>query len=183
MGTPTIKALGNSKVNFSGNNLSQLARGVRLIFFDFDGVFTDNRVLVFQDGTEAVFCTRADGLGLEAIKRLGILCIVLSTEKNPVVTVRCQKLGIPCVQGCDDKVRTLREEATKLSIDLQNVAYLGNDVNDLECLKIVGFPACVADAHPDVLALSRYVTEAPGGYGAVREFCDLIVQARNQVEV
>lgn len=160
--------------------IRELAKRVRLIVFDFDGVFTDNRVLVLQDGSEGVMCSRADGFGLEAVRRLGIHLMVISKEMNPVVSVRCQKLNIPCIQGCDDKVSILKHEANKLRLSLKDVSYVGNDINDIECLKMVGLPVCVSDSHPDVIALSLHVTEAKGGYGAVREFCDYIVKVKKE---
>jgi YrbI family 3-deoxy-D-manno-octulosonate 8-phosphate phosphatase len=157
-----------------------MARQIQLIFFDFDGVFTDNRVLVLQDGTEGVICSRADGLGIEALKLLGVKLIVLSKEKNPVVSKRCKKLNIPCIQGCDNKAEILNQEAKKLGISLKEIAYMGNDINDLECLKMVGLPACVIDSHQDITAVSLYVTQAKGGHGAVREFCDYIVKVKTE---
>lgn len=160
--------------------LQSLARQIQLIFFDFDGVFTDNRVLVLQDGTEGVICSRADGLGIEALKLLGVKLIVLSKEKNPVISKRCQKLNIPCIQGCDNKAEILNQEAKKMGVSLKEIAYMGNDINDLECLKIVGLPACVIDSHQDVIAVSLYVTQAKGGHGAVREFCDYIVKVKTE---
>ena len=162
----------------SQRDIARLARDVQFIVFDFDGVFTDNRVLVFDNGTEAVFCSRADGLGLVALRKAGVKLLVLSKEPNPVVRVRCRKLKIPCIQGCDEKGSVLKREAKKAGTPLKHVAYLGNDINDLECLQIVGFPACVADAHPDVLENSLYVTKKKGGYGAVREFCDFIAEQK-----
>ena len=152
--------------------------GLRMAVFDFDGVFTDNRVLVLQDGREGVLCSRADGLGLEKLRRLGLELLVLSTEQNPVVGARCRKLKLPCIQGCRTKADTLRKIAAKKRIPLSDVLYMGNDINDLECLDIVGWPVCVADAHPQVRARSSFRTRAPGGYGAVREICDKIVEAR-----
>lgn len=158
--------------------LFEVAIQVQMIVFDFDGVFTDNRVLVLQDGTEGVFCSRADGLGLEEARKVGVKLLVLSKEKNPVVRSRCKKLNLPCIQGCDNKEVVLREEAEKAGISLSQIAYMGNDVNDLECLKIAGLPVSVADAYPSVKALSLYITKAKGGYGAVREFCDFIVNVK-----
>jgi len=168
----------------SGKNakLAAIVREIRMIVFDFDGVFTDNRVLVLQDGTEGVLCSRADGFGLEAVRKLGIKTLVLSKEKNPVVSARCRKLNISCIQGRDDKAKALKKEAQRLGVPLKNVAFMGNDINDIECLKIVGLPVCVADAYPDILKFSLYVTKAKGGYGAVREFCDYIVEMRKRDE-
>jgi 3-deoxy-D-manno-octulosonate 8-phosphate phosphatase (KDO 8-P phosphatase) len=160
------------------SKVEQCIKKISLVVFDFDGVFTDNRVLVLQDGSEGVFCSRADGFGLEALRKVGIHLLVISKEINPVVTARCRKLNLPCIQSCDDKVSALREAADKLSINLKNTAFMGNDINDLECMKIVGLPVCVADSHKSVLKAARYRTKAKGGYGAVREFCDFVAQVR-----
>lgn len=152
---------------------------IRLIVFDFDGVFTDNRVLVLQDGTEGVLCCRADGFGLEAVRKLGIELLVLSKEQNPVVGARCLKLKLRCIQGCDNKAERLRAEADLLGIPLAQVAYVGNDINDIECLELVGLPVCVADAYPEVKDISLMITSTPGGHGAVRECCDYIYRVRS----
>jgi 3-deoxy-D-manno-octulosonate 8-phosphate phosphatase (KDO 8-P phosphatase) len=162
------------------DNLSvdHLARHIHLVIFDFDGVFTDNRVLVMQDGSEGVWCSRADGLGLQRLRRSGLPILVLSTEKNPVVTARCRKLELECIQGMENKADRLRQEVHLRGLNLADVAFVGNDLNDLECLRIVGFPACVADAYPEVKSLSRYCTIHSGGYGAVREFCDFLLSCR-----
>ncbi len=154
-----------------------LLRTVRFVVFDFDGVFTDNRVLVSQDGHESVFCTRADGIGLEALRRAGIDAFILSTEPNPVVLERARKLKIDCIHGCDDKWPELQRLLKERNVAIGSVAYLGNDVNDRECLAHVGVPVCVADAHADVMPLAKLVTTMRGGYGAVREVCDAIVRA------
>ena len=146
---------------------------MRLIAFDFDGVFTDNKVYVLQDGSEAVCCFRGDGIGLEKLKRLGIQTVIISTEVNPVVGVRSKKLGIRCVQGCANKRAALEVVARELGLSLEQVAFVGNDVNDLTCLLAVGLPIVVRDAHPDVVATASYQTQVAGGQGAVREICDL----------
>ncbi len=154
-------------------DLAAAIRDVRLMVFDFDGVFTDNTVYVFEDGREAVRCWRGDGLGLSRIKDLGIDCMILSTEVNPVVTARAKKLGLPCVQGQPDKAAALKDILAEKSLAPDQVAYVGNDINDTGCLELAGLPMVVADAHADVLALGRYRTVAVGGHGAVREICDL----------
>lgn len=146
---------------------------IQLIAFDFDGVFTDNMVYTFEDGREAVKCSRSEGLGLQKLKVLGIDTIVISTEKNPVVAARCRKLGLACIYGCENKLTTLMEIAKQRSISLEHIAYVGNDINDIPCLKYAGFPVVVKDAHPDVLSFARYRTTCSGGNGAVREICDL----------
>ena len=147
---------------------------IRLLVLDFDGVMTDNLVMVSENGEESVWCHRGDGWGLTRVKELGVEVIVLSTETNGVVGARCRKLEINCVQACADKVATLRELVRERSINLQQVAYVGNDVNDLECMLCVGLPIAVADAVPEILAVARIVTTQTGGKGAVREVCNLI---------
>jgi 3-deoxy-D-manno-octulosonate 8-phosphate phosphatase (KDO 8-P phosphatase) len=151
-----------------------LVERLRLVVFDFDGVFTDNLVYVFEDGREAVRCTRLDGLGLKRLREAGIASLVLSTETNPVVVKRCAKLGIECIAGCEDKPLRLRSLLAERGIDAAQVAYVGNDINDAGCLEAVGLPIVVADAAPEVVGLAKYRTRTPGGHGAVREVCDLI---------
>ena len=153
-------------------------QAVQLVVFDFDGVLTDNTVYVSGDGVEQVRCWRGDGIGLSAIERAGIDALVLSTEANPVVGVRCAKLGIACIQGIPDKRPVLDEVVAERGLTLAEVAYVGNDVNDLGCLQGVGLPIVVADAHDDVRAVAAHVTRSPGGKGAVREVCDRLVAAR-----
>ncbi len=163
-----------------GGLQAALAR-VRLVVFDFDGVFTDNTVYVSQDGTESVRCWRGDGLGLARVKEAGVETAVLSTETNPVVDARSRKLAIRCIQGCGDKLAALKILVDELHVALSDVAFVGNDINDLACLSAVGLPIVVHDAHPDVLDAAALRTSAPGGRGAVREVCDRIVAARRQV--
>jgi len=153
--------------------LAQLIRSIRLVAFDFDGVFTDNMVYVFDDGREAVRCSRADGLGLRKLDRAGIQSVILSTETNPVVTARSHKLRIRCLQGCDNKQAALEQLLAKAGLSLAQAAFVGNDENDAGCLRQVALPIVVRDAHPSVSSLARYQTETRGGYGAVREVCDL----------
>jgi YrbI family 3-deoxy-D-manno-octulosonate 8-phosphate phosphatase len=149
---------------------------VELVVFDFDGVFTDNAVWVREDGVELVRCSRADGLGIARLREFGISMLVLSTEENPVVTARCQKLGLPVEQGVADKGTRLRQLLSDRGVDPERVVYLGNDVNDAGCLRLVGLPVIVADAHPSVASLARIVLKTAGGHGAVRELCDAIVE-------
>jgi 3-deoxy-D-manno-octulosonate 8-phosphate phosphatase (KDO 8-P phosphatase) len=155
----------------------QLARNIRLAAFDFDGVFTDNMVYVLEDGSETVRCFRGDGIGLQKLEQAGIKSVIISTEINPVVSARSRKLKIKCEQGCEDKRAVLNTIIKKMGITLDQVAFVGNDVNDLPCLNCVGFPMVVQDAHPDVLSYALYQTETKGGHGAVREICDLFEQA------
>jgi YrbI family 3-deoxy-D-manno-octulosonate 8-phosphate phosphatase len=153
--------------------MKEIISKIRLVAFDFDGVFTDNMVYVFENGAEAVRCCRGDGMGLQKLKQLGIETIIISTESNPVVSARARKLNIRCVQNCRDKRTELENIIQEMDISMAEVAFVGNDVNDQACLTCVGMPIVVQDAHPDVLPLARYRTQRPGGKGAVREICDL----------
>jgi 3-deoxy-D-manno-octulosonate 8-phosphate phosphatase (KDO 8-P phosphatase) len=147
---------------------------IRLIVFDFDGVFTDNAVWVLEDGKEAVRCSRSDGIGLQQLTRIGIAYLIISTETNPVVSARSKKLKIRCIQGCHKKIETLKEVASEYKIEFSQIAFVGNDINDLECLKSVGMPIIVKDSHKDVMKHAAYITNCKGGHGAVREICDLM---------
>lgn len=147
---------------------------IDLICYDFDGVMTDNRVLVDQDGHESVMVNRGDGLAVAAFRKLGLAQMILSTETNPVVAARAAKLGIPVMHGLSDKAATLRAHTARDGIDLGRVVFIGNDINDLAVMKLVGWPVAPADAHPSILAIARLVTVARGGYGVIREFLDLV---------
>ncbi len=150
----------------------RLLKEIRLVVFDFDGVFTDNAVWVDEKGRESVRCWRSDGLGLARLRECGIEMQVLSTEKNPVVAARCRKLRLPCVQGCDDKLLALQKLLEKKGLGAHQTAFVGNDINDADCLRLVVLPILVADAYPEVLPLAKWVTSSRGGHGAVREVCD-----------
>ena len=132
---------------------------------------------VLQDGTEAVRCFRGDGLGLRILERLGIACVIISTESNPVVSQRARKLNIRCVQDCRDKHAVLEDLVAELGIALAEVAFVGNDINDLACLRCVGMPSsCVTRTR--ILFRWRFTRRRlSGGQGAVREICDLFEQA------
>jgi 3-deoxy-D-manno-octulosonate 8-phosphate phosphatase (KDO 8-P phosphatase) len=153
--------------------IDEIISRIRLIAFDFDGVFTDNMVFVFQDGTEAVQCFRSDGIGLQKLRRLGIESVIISTEANPVVSARARKLKIRCIQDCQDKRAALEDIAREKGITLMEIAFVGNDINDLPCLECVALPIVVQDAYQDVVPAALFQTSRPGGHGAVREICDL----------
>ncbi|MFI9721606.1 cytidylyltransferase domain-containing protein [Streptomyces sp. NPDC052396] len=142
---------------------------VDAVVLDFDGTQTDDRVLIDADGRELVAVHRGDGLGVAALRRAGLAVLILSTETNPVVAARARKLRVPVVHGTGRKDLALKQWCDEQRIEAQRVLYLGNDVNDLPCLDLVGWPVAVADAHPPVREAARLVTRAPGGSGAVRE--------------
>jgi N-acylneuraminate cytidylyltransferase len=149
---------------------------LELLVFDFDGVFTDNRVYVFEDGREAVACNRGDGMGLSMLRDAGLPMVVLSTETNKVVDARCRKLKLECYHGLNDKRAALVELAQKKKINLSGVVYVGNDINDVGCMEAAGFAIAVADAHPAAREKADFVLSERGGDGAVRELCDLLLQ-------
>lgn len=149
---------------------------INLLVIDFDGVMTDNRVMVDQNGCESVFCHRGDGWGIARLKDAGVKIIVLSTEVNPIVKRRCEKLQIECIHGTEDKILILKKIAQERSISATEIAYIGNDINDLECMKWVGVPLAPADAEPRVRQIALFVTSKNGGDGAVREVCEWILK-------
>jgi YrbI family 3-deoxy-D-manno-octulosonate 8-phosphate phosphatase len=157
--------------------LEPLLERVRFVFFDFDGVFTDNRVWVNERGEETLAFSRSDGLGLRRLDEVGVQYLIVSMEQNPIVAARAQKLRADCVQGVADKLSVVRERARG---SLDDVAFVGNDINDAECLREVGLPVVPADAWPEVLPLARWVLTRPGGAGCVRELCDAVWEAKRR---
>lgn len=150
--------------------ISSLRNNIQLIVYDCDGVLTDNRVLVSEDGKEASFFHRGDGLAISGIKnKLKIRQLILSTETNPIVIKRSKKLNIEVINSVCDKATTLRSYCNNNDIPLDRVLYIGNDINDFEIMSIVGFKGCPSDAEPEIIAISDWVSTKSGGYGVVRE--------------
>lgn len=156
------------------SKLSVRITDIDLIVYDFDGVMTDNRVLVFQDGTEAVIVNRADGLGVDRLRGLGFPQLILSTETNPVVNARAAKLRLEVIASCKDKKNALKNYCMQNGYNLTKVMYIGNDLNDLEVMKVVGFPVAPADAHPKIKRVAKLITKAKGGKGVVKDLSDYI---------
>ncbi|OGP13267.1 MAG: hypothetical protein A2054_11290 [Deltaproteobacteria bacterium GWA2_55_10] len=150
---------------------------LHLIVFDFDGVFTDNKVHVSASGEETVVCDRRDGLGIRMLKEKDIPMFILSLETNPVVAVRANKLGLGAVTGCEDKLGVLRTYSDKNGIDLSKTIYMGNDLNDLDAMRAVGFSVCPSDSHEEVKKVASVVLRSRGGDGAVRELSEMILRA------
>lgn len=147
-----------------------------LLVLDFDGVLTDDRVFVNQEGMEMVAAHRGDGMGIAMVKDAGIEVVILSREKNPVVSARAEKLRVPVFQGVLEKGKALQALLEDRNVSGDEVIYLGNDINDLPCFPLVGTAAAVADAHHRVLEHADLVLNHRGGRGAVRELCDLILE-------
>jgi len=153
---------------------------IDLIVYDFDGVMTDNRVSLTEDGLESVVCNRADGLGVDLLRRAGIPQIIISTETNNVVRARACKLGLEALHGVPDKRKALVDYCEERGFELRRVAYVGNDLNDLDAMQCVGFPVSPADGHAAVRALAYLVTRAVGGAGVVRELADELLASEER---
>ncbi|MFE2942876.1 cytidylyltransferase domain-containing protein [Streptomyces sp. NPDC059255] len=142
---------------------------VDAVVLDFDGTQTDDKVHIDSDGRETVAVHRGDGLGIAALRRSGLELLILSTEQNPVVAARARKLQVPVLHGIDRKDLALKQWCDEQGIAPERVLYVGNDVNDLGCFGLAGWPVAVASAHDEVRAAARAVTTKPGGEGAIRE--------------
>ena len=147
---------------------------IKLLVLDFDGVLTDGFVYVDQDGRETVRCSHRDGMGVELIAQKGVKTIVISKQKNKVVEARCRKMAIECHYGIDDKFTLLKKLLGEMGVDARHVCYVGDDVNDVECLRYAGIGVTVTDGAKAAKDAADHVTHARGGEHAVREVCDLI---------
>jgi len=144
------------------------------LVFDFDGVLTDNKVLVHQDGSESVLCNRADGLAFDVLRKLKIPTYILSTETNTVVKQRAKKLKVPVIQGASNKLETLAKLCNEKHYDLNKVLFIGNDINDYQVMKACGYSACPSDSHSKIKQISSHVLSSAGGEGVARELLDEI---------
>ena len=169
---------GGPAMVWPGKARRRMPKKIRLLVLDFDGVLTDNRVWVDQDGHEMVAANRSDSLGINLLRQAGVETVVISMETNPVVAARCRKMNVPYIQGEDDKKSALKKLLAERQIEAASVVYLGNDVNDLPCFPLVGWAVAVADAMPGVARQADFVLSRPGGHAAVRELCDLILARR-----
>ncbi|MFG5720589.1 cytidylyltransferase domain-containing protein [Streptomyces murinus] len=151
------------------------ADDIDAVVLDFDGTQTDDRVLIDSEGRELVSVHRGDGLGIAALRRSGLRMLILSTEQNPVVAARARKLKLPVLHGIDRKDLALKQWCEEQGIAPERVLYVGNDVNDLPCFTLVGWPVAVASAHDVVRGAARAVTTLPGGDGAIREIASWIL--------
>ena len=151
-----------------------MLNNIKLIVYDFDGVMTDNRVIVREDGIESVIVSRADGMGVGIIMEMGIPQVILSSETNRIVSLRAKKLGIPVLQGVDDKKTALLNYCKDNNYNPSGILYVGNDVNDEGVMKAVGYSVATADAHHSIKSLAQMVLDTKGGQGVVRELADKI---------
>ena len=163
--------------------LQNKLKTVRVFLTDFDGIHTDGFVNTDGRGREFVKCSRKDGLAYDMLKKAGIQTAIISKEKNPVVARRAKKLGIRCYQGVghgQGKREIIKQLADELSVTLDQILYMGDDINDSEALDSVGVPVTVSDAHSQILSKCVYVTKAAGGQHAIREIVELVLQAQGK---
>ena len=154
---------------------------IHTIVMDFDGVFTDNKVWVDQNGLESVRCDRGDGLGFDLLRSFmkinnwALKCFILSKEKNPVVAQRAKKIQIDFVQSISNKANYLLNYLAENDLSSRGLIYLGNDLNDLSAMQIAGFSVAPSDAHRMILDQADLVLTQQGGDGFVRAFIELLI--------
>ena len=156
----------------------QKLKKIKLVVFDFDGIFTDGFVYVNQDGKETVRCSRRDSLGIDMLKAAGFKIAVISRETNPVVEMRCQKMKIKCFSGIKNKLETLKKIVNQSKISSKEICYIGDDITDLECITFAGVGITVNNAPKELKNKAGYVTLLNGGHHAVREICNLILETK-----
>ena len=155
---------------------------IDLIVFDFDGVLTDNKVLVDQNGNESVFCNRSDGLGFDVLKILRKSAYIISTEKNLVVSARAKKLNIPVLQGVRDKSHIIKNISKEKNVKLSKILFVGNDLNDYYAMQLCGYSACPSDSHPKIKDIASFVLKTKGGNGVLRELLEEVFEL-NVIEI
>lgn len=160
-------------------NLAEKFSKIKLIIYDFDGVMTDNRVMVDQNGIESVMVNRGDGYGVTNIKKLDIKQVIVSTETNPVVRRRAEKLKIEVIHGVEDKKTIVANYIKDNGFDKEDVMYIGNDLNDIEAMGEVGFVGAPKDAEEEILEIADWISSKNGGYGVLRELYRELCKARN----
>jgi YrbI family 3-deoxy-D-manno-octulosonate 8-phosphate phosphatase len=147
----------------------------KALIFDFDGVLTDNKVYVTEDGKEMVRCNRSDGLAFDAFRKLGLPVFLVSRETNPVVGARAAKLKVPVLQAVTDKPEAVSALAQKQGLSMSEILFVGNDLNDLDVMTACGLSACPSDSHPRICAAATFVLQTRGGEGVAREVAEKIL--------
>ena len=165
----TRKVLPSKNAQFISHNFS---KQIKALVMDFDGVLTDNKVIVNEDGSESVTCSRDDGYAIEKIKELGIITLILTREKNDVVIARARKLNTEIIKGEEEKLETLKKWCLKNDIFPEGLAYIGNDLPDLECLEYAKFSFCPSDAFVIVRKKAEFILSKKGGDGCIREILE-----------
>ena len=145
---------------------------IKLIVLDFDGVLTNNQVFLNENGEEFVACSRGDGLAFDALRKLQVRTIILSTEKNKVVSKRAEKLKIKAIQGIANKKESLIELIKKYQVSRDEVIFVGNDINDIDAMSLCEFTFCPSDSHELVKQRAKVILKTKGGYGVMREILE-----------
>ena len=162
---------------------------IHTLIFDFDGIFTDNKVFFDKNGNELVMCDRADGFAFNLLRKflisenLNIDFFILSTEQNPVLISRAKKLNLPCFYGVKDKlefIKTHFSDRFKSEEDIsKGIVYFGNDLNDYEAMKFCRYSIAPENSHVLIKNISTYVLESKGGNGFLREFVEKLIYSKN----
>jgi 3-deoxy-D-manno-octulosonate 8-phosphate phosphatase (KDO 8-P phosphatase) len=164
------------------NNILAKAKQIKLLVCDVDGVFSDGRIYLGNDGEELKAFHTKDGFGIKALGASGVAVAIITGRNSTIVANRMKALNVAhIIQGQEDKLPALIDLIQQLDITIDEVAYIGDDVPDLPCIKAVGLGISVSDGHPLVLRGADYTTFTLGGFGAVRETCDLIMQCQNNL--
>ncbi|MCX6350260.1 MAG: HAD hydrolase family protein [Bacteroidetes bacterium] len=167
---------------YSQQNLTDVVKKIKVFVTDVDGTLTDAGMYYSPDGELLKKFNTRDAKGMELLRdKLGIRIVILTKENSPIVTARAKKLKIEdCYIGVDDKLTFLKEFCSKNDYSMDEIAFCGDDVNDLECLQNIGFPSCPANAEEEIKSASIYKAKVDGGYGAVRDICNFILSQRQQ---
>ena len=173
-----LVATGGLDMVWAGRARRPMPASVKMIVSDFDGVITDNRVWTSEEGLETVVASRSDSMHVRTLHERGVEVMILSSEPNPVVRARAEKMGVEAIHGIDirGKGEALKQLLAEKKVDAANVVYIGNDLNDLPCFEIAGWAVAVSDAYPEVLQAADHVLSKPGGHGAVRELCEMVLK-------
>lgn len=159
------------------------AAKIRLVIFDVDGVLTDGKLFFDEQGREYKSFHSRDGLGINLLRRMGVEVAVISGRESRSVSQRMKNLGIERVfQGQQDKLTAFEKLCRDLNLTPEQVAHVGDDLLDLPIMARAGLSVAVADAHPAILPYAHWRTANPGGNGAAREVCDLIMEAQGTLE-
>ncbi|KKQ92864.1 MAG: 3-deoxy-D-manno-octulosonate 8-phosphate phosphatase, YrbI family [Parcubacteria group bacterium GW2011_GWC1_43_61] len=158
--------------------LLEKLRKIKLLVLDCDGVLTDSYVYVNNDGNEFCRFSHRDGKGIQLIREAGIEVAIITSQKSPYVKKRCDKMGVEFHQAITNKLRNLGDMLEDKKMRFQEVCFVGDDVSDIAVMNNVGLPIAVADAEEEVKKITAYITKRKGGEHAVREVCNLILEAR-----
>lgn len=158
------------------------ASNIKLLLCDVDGVFSDGRIYIGNDGEELKAFHTRDGFGIKAVQHAGIAVAVITGRQSAIVEKRMTNLGVKhIIQGCEDKLTAFEKIRSELGVEPAECAYIGDDLVDLPVMQQVALAVAVEDAHPALLPLAHYRTRIRGGFGAVRELCDLLLQAQGKL--